>query len=209
MPEAKLQLIRPRPPELLLEPYVGIDFFVPAPELEEWARLAFLSDDSPLFNEDHIHLSTAHIGYLWTNVPNEKAGQIIAATCEIPFFRGNAWQKHRQIMQMQEWFGDIPDAVITFDARLADICSDLQFCGRADHELYHIRHAVNKLGEPLFDDAGQPKFAPKGHDVEEHTGIMRRYGPGGCAGDTIAFIEASMRAPEIGEIELIGVCGSC
>ncbi|HEX8289801.1 MAG TPA: putative metallopeptidase [Pyrinomonadaceae bacterium] len=202
--------MRPRPPELLIEEYVGIDYFVPSPELDLWVRKTFLNPMSELYNPEHEHLSKAHIGYLWTNVPNKKAGMIVAATAEIPFFRGNAWQKHRQIMQMQEWFGDIPDFVITFDAALANSATDLQFCARTEHELYHCVQAVDRYGSPMFHgETDQPKFALKGHDVEEHVGVMRRYGPAGCAGETLAFIEASKNEPEIGIAEILGVCGTC
>jgi hypothetical protein len=202
--------MRPFPPELLIEEYVGIDYFVPAPELDLWVRQTFLDSLSKLYNPDHEHLTRAHIGYLWTNVPNVKQMNRVAATAEMPFFRGSAWQKHRQIMQMQEWFGGIPDFVITFDAELARAADDLQFCARTDHELYHCAQALDKFNCPKFDEeTGQPKFAIKGHDVEEHTGVIRRYGPGGGAGDCVAFIEAANREPEIGLVEILGVCGSC
>lgn len=202
--------MRPFPPELLIEPYVGIDYFVPAPELDLWVRRAFLDSFSPLYNEDHIHLTKAHIGYLWTNVPYTKQMMTVAATAEMPFFRGSAWQKHRQIMQIQEWFGGIPDFLITFDAALAEIATDLQFCARTEHELYHCAQALDKFGCPRFDEeTGRPKFAMKSHDVEEHVGVMRRYGPTGCAGATVAFIDAANREPEIGLAEILGVCGNC
>lgn len=202
--------MRPHPPELLIDEYVGIDYFIPAPELDVWIRKTFLDDESPLYNEEHVHLSSAHTGYLWTNVPNVKQMQVVAATAEMPFFRGNAWQKHRQLMQLQEWFGDIPDFLITFDARLAQIADNLQFCARSEHELYHCAQALDGFGSPKFrGETGLPIYALKGHDVEEHTGVMRRYGPGGCAGDTIAFVEAAQRQPEIGAVEILGVCGTC
>ena len=202
--------MRPRPPEILVDEYVGIDYFIPAPELDAWVRRCFLSEESPLYNEEHIHLKAAHVGYLWTNVPNVKQMQRIAATAEMPFFRGNAWSKHRQILQMQEWFGHTPDFLIIFDANLAYIATDLQFCARTEHELYHCAQALDDFGQPKFKaDSGLPVFAIKGHDVEEHTGVARRYGIHGCAGDTPAFVEALQRQPEIGAAEILGVCGNC
>lgn len=133
--------MRPRPPELLIEEYVGIDYFVPSPELDLWVRRTFLDDSSPLYNEDHIHLTKADVRYMWTNVPNVKGMKRVAGTAEMPFFRGSVWQKHRAILQMQEWFGGIPDFLITFDAGLANTATDLQFCARMEHELYHCAHA--------------------------------------------------------------------
>lgn len=202
--------MRPFPPELLIEEYVGIDYFVPSPELDLWARRTFLNELSPLFNEEHIHLTKATIGWLWTNVPNIKGGNIIAATAEMPFFRGSAWQKGRQLMQMDEWFGGTPNFLITVHAPLAQKASDLQFCARIDHELYHCAQKKDENGAPLFNTLTElPIWTIKGHDVEEYTGIMRRYGPRGCAGDTVAFIEASKYEPEIAEVDILGACGNC
>jgi hypothetical protein len=202
--------MRPRPPEILIdEEYVGIVYMLPAPELDAWIRKTFLDDSSPLYNEEHIHLTRADFRSMWTNVPNVKGQMRVAATAEMPFMRGSAWSKARQEVQMQEWFGGIPTFLLTFDAVLAVEADDLQFTARVEHELYHCAHARDEFGAPKFNDAGQPKFTMKGHDVEEHTGIMRRYGPHGCAGDTIAFLEAAQRMPEIGEVEILGVCGTC
>lgn len=202
--------MRPLPPEILIEEYVGIDYFIPSLELNLWVINTFLNELSPLYNQEHEHLSQAHIGYMWTNVPHKKDMKTVAAMVEIPFFRGNAWQKHRAIMQMQEWFGGIPDFVITFDAQLAQSASDLVFCGRMEHELYHCAIALDNFGTPKFNNkTGQPKFAICGHSVEEHTGVIRRYGIGAGAGETIAFVEAANRQPEIGVAEIEGVCGTC
>ena len=202
--------MRPFPPELLIDEYEGIDYFVPSPELDLWVRKSFLDDQSELFNQDHLHLNKAHIGYLWTNVPNTKQMMRVAATAEIPFFRGNAWQKHRQMMQMEEWFGGTPDFVITFDAGLAHTASALEVGARTDHELDHCAQALDKFGSPKFDaETGQPKFTLKGHDVEEHVGVIARYGVGGGAGKTRELVEAANRAPVIGLAEIEGICGTC
>ena len=60
---------RPAPPPGLVEqvlPYV----FAPAPDVSAWLFETFVFDDGPLSNEDHRHLRFAHLGVLWTNVPN-------------------------------------------------------------------------------------------------------------------------------------------
>ena len=204
--------MRPHPPEILIdEEYAGIIYFIPAPELDLWIRKTFLDSESPLYNEEHIHLTKADFRCMWTNVPNVKQMMRVAATAEMPFIRGSAWAKARQELQFQEWFGDVPDFLITFDAGLANEATDLQFCARVEHELYHCAQAKDKTtGSPLFNgDTDQPKFAMKGHDVEEHVGVARRYGIHGCAGAAIAFVEALEREPEVGEAEILGVCGTC
>jgi hypothetical protein len=34
---------------------------VPAPELLDWVSATFLQEESPLFNEDHLHLADADL----------------------------------------------------------------------------------------------------------------------------------------------------
>ena len=198
------------PPEICLEQYCGIDYFLPSAELDTFARRTFLNDLSDMYNEEHEHLNKAHIGWLWTNVPNVKGGNRIVGTCEKPFFRGNKWSKHRQIMQMQEWFGGIPDFVITLDAQLSSEMSDLEFCATLDHELYHAGHQHDENGFPMFVvGTGMPSFYIRPHDVEEFVGIIERYGPKGGAGDSERFIEAAKNEPLFSGEEIIIACGSC
>lgn len=200
--------MRPFPPEITLEPYLGIDYFVPSPELEEWVRKTFLDDDSPLFNEEHIHLKRADLRFLWTNVPNVKKMRVIAGEAERPMFRGGAWQKHRQEMQFQEWFGGMPDFVITLDASFANDADDASFCALVEHELYHCAQAVDEFGAPKFkQDSDLPVFAMRGHDVEEFIGVVRRYGMTENVREFVAAALGEEGKIEIGEIKFM--CGSC
>lgn len=201
--------MRPYPPELLIEEYCGIDYFVPSPELDLWVRNTFLRDSSPLFNEEHIHLLDAHIGYLWTNVPNVSKMRGVAGMAEYPFFRGNAWQKHRQIMQMQEWFGDVPNFVITLDAKFCLHAEDAQFLALLEHELYHCAQKKDENGEPLFNLLTErPVFAMREHDVTEFVGVVRRYGIGVVANGR-EFVAAANNEPEIAAVDIAQVCGNC
>jgi hypothetical protein len=201
--------IRPQPPELLLDEYVGIDYFVPSQELDIWVRETFLDERSALFNPEHWHLIEAHIGYLWTNTPNIKGMRPVAATAEIPFFRGTAWQKARQTAQMCEWFGTTPDFLITFDSRLAAEASDNVFCARSDHELYHCAQKLNQYDEPMFNSVtDRPIYCIKSHDVEEHIGVVRRWGIGTVANGE-RFLEAALAEPEIAQADINLMCGTC
>lgn len=200
--------MRPFPPELLLEEYCGIDYFIPAPELDLWVRNTFLSDDSKLFNEEHIHLRRADVRFLWSNVPNVKKMRVIAGEAEKPMFRGGAWQKKRQEMQFQEWFGGIPDFVITLSSGFSNQADDVSFCALVEHELYHCAQALDEFGGPKFRaDSGEPVFAMRGHDVEEFVGVVRRYGP---TVNVREMIEAAI--DENGKILLADIqlmCGTC
>lgn len=201
--------MRPFPPELLINEYVGINYFVPSPELEEWTRKTFLNDESPLHNPEHAHLLQAHIGYLWTNVPNVSKMRGVAGTAEMPFFRGAKWQKARATMQMQEWFGAIPDFVITLDANYCNQISDTNFCALVEHELYHCAQALDEFGAPKFNAlTDRPIYTMRDHDVTEFVGVVTRYGIGAVANGT-AFVEAANSEPAIAHADISKMCGNC
>lgn len=201
--------MRPFPPEITIEEHAGIDYFLPSPELEEWARRTFLDDNSPLHNPDHAHLLEAHIGYLWTNVPNVTKMRGVAGQAEIPNFRGGKWQSKRQEMQMQEWFGAKPDFIITLDAAYCNQASDTDFCALVEHELYHCAQRLDEFGEPMFNALTErPIYAMRGHDVEEFVGIVQRYGIASVANGQ-AFMDAATKQPEIAAAAASSVCGNC
>lgn len=201
--------MRPRPPETMFD-QVEAPAFVPAPELAEWAKATFITDGAPLLNPDHGHLADAEIGFLWTSVTATRHMMAIAGQAEIPRFQGSKWSKTRQEQQMAEWFGDVPDFVITIDARYADQCDDITFCALIEHELYHCAQELDKFGAPKFSrTTGLPVFAIRGHDVEEFVGVVRRYGVGAAAGQTLALVEAAQRGPEIGKAQATAACGTC
>ncbi|WP_042298975.1 putative metallopeptidase [Paraburkholderia kururiensis] len=195
---------RPMPPEEMSKAFLA------APQVVAWLNEVFLDPDSPLYNEDHAHLRDAHIGALWTEVTNEKQMRRVAATAEQPMFRASAWGRARQEMQMCEWFGDIPDFVITIDARIARGMSDASWCALIEHELYHCAQALDVFGAPRFNQrTGLPVFAIKGHDVEEFVGVVRRYGAGNAAGQTSKLVEAANATPEFGDFQIEHCCGTC
>jgi hypothetical protein len=211
-PESALALPvkRPMPPEGMGEDeFEGFEF-QPGPDVVMWLYETFLSEESPLFNEQHKHLRGASIGVLWTDVIYSKQMNRVAATAEIPSFRANAWGKGRQEMQMRQWFGQVPDFLITIDARLARQMSDAQWCAVVEHELYHCAQAVDAFGAPRFNmQTGAPIFAIKGHDVEEFVGVVERYGVGNAAGKTAALVKAANAKPLFGEFEISHCCGTC
>lgn len=200
--------MRPAPPEIIFDPTGPA--FIPAPELAEWAKATFIAQDGGLRNPDHEHLDGATLAFVWTGVPAARHMNIIVGQAEMPRFQGNKWSKARQEQQLEEWFGDLPDFLITIDARYATQCDDVTFCALVEHELYHCGQEVDAFGAPKFSrSTGLPCFAIRGHDVEEFVGIIRRYGVGAGAGQTLAFVEAAQRGPEIGRAKVTGACGSC
>lgn len=199
---------RPRPPQSLTEHSVWGEFR-PAPELEAWARSSFIEDGAKLHNPDHTHLRFARLGFLWTNVPNGRGGRAIVGQCElgVPQAMGK-WAKARAEQQLREFFGPAPvDFVLTFDAHYADKCGDAEFCALVEHELYHAGQARDVFGAPAFKKAGGPKFAMRGHDVEEFVGVVRRYGA--AAAGVQPLVDAALMGPKVARAAIAGVCGTC
>lgn len=199
---------RPLPPAELF----GLDgeAFRPAPEVVEWLSGTFISADAELLNQDHEHLRDARLGVLWTTVPNSRQMLTVAGQAEKPMFQGGKWSKRRQEMQMERWFGEMPDFVITLDAGYALQCDDVSWCALVEHELYHCAQAVNEFGAPKFNQStGLPIFGIRGHDVEEFVGVVRRYGVGAAAGQARALVEAANNQPEVATARIAVACGTC
>lgn len=198
---------RPLPPDCSLG---WESFFAPAPDVSNWIFENILSESGPLYNPDHEHLNQAKIGFLWTNVENSKKGRRVVGQAELPNFNCGKWQKARQIYQLEQWFGFIPDFIITLDTSYCRLASDLEFCALVEHELYHCAHALNEFGLPRFNkETGDPIFALRGHDVEEFIGVVRRYGIGQQDGLLAQLVQVANSAPEIEKSNIANACGNC
>jgi len=179
--------------------------FIPSPELEAWARATFIEPGAPLENEEHQHLRSASIGFVWTFIEATRNGRRLAGLCEImPPMAMGKWQKERAIWQISEWFGEMPDFLITIDAEIAVMLDDTSFCALVEHELYHAGQET-EFGAPKFRRDGSPAFCIRGHDIEEFRGIVRRYG---ADATDLAGIDTNAR-PEIGLASVRSACGTC
>lgn len=199
---------RPVPPSSIFDLEAG-EQFVPAPEIIAWARDTFISESAALHNPEHAHLEHAEIGALWTNVANSKNGRTIVGQCEMgdPMAMGK-WAKAKARVQVEQWFGQIPDFILTFDAAYAEQCSDIEFCALVEHELLHAAQDRDMFGAPKFSaSTGRPVFCIKGHDVQEFTSIVRRYGAD--AAHVREFVEAAQSKPLIGNVQVSHACGVC
>jgi hypothetical protein len=198
---------RPAPPQDLLDTLN--DEFRPEPELQAWARDSFIDPFGPLTNPEHEHLIGAEIGYLWTNVANSKAGRKILGTAELGQPQGamGKWPRARAVMQIEDWFGGLPDFIITIDAHHAAETDDASFCALIEHELCHCGQEHDADGVPKFTRAGTPKYAMRGHDVEEFVSVVRRYGI--AATGVEEMVRAANKGPEIAAASVAHVCGTC
>jgi hypothetical protein len=180
---------------------------VPAPDVRTWAFSTFVNEGGQLHNEDHQHLEYARIEFLWASAGFVKQGRTVLGQCEEVTFRAGPWQKGRQEQQMREWFGFVPEFLITLDADYSKTCSDAEFCALVEHELYHVGHLKDEFGAPAFyRDSGLPKLGMRGHDVEEFVGVVRRYG---ASKDVQRLIDAAKLVPEVANLDIARACGTC
>jgi hypothetical protein len=197
---------RPYPPaDMIGDPR---PLFIPAPELETWARGQFISELSPIYNEEHVHLQLAELGFVWTNVENVKRGRRILGTAQLVSESGDKWSQGRVLHQLREWFGEPPDFVITIEAPHAADATDAAFMALVEHELYHCAQARDEFGQPKFNErTGHPLWAMRGHDVEEFVGVVRRYGAD--ASGVREMVAAANKGAEIADGLISRSCGSC
>lgn len=201
--------LRPYPPALFIDnpdfkPYIRL---VPAEGINEWIHAEILSEEGTLHNPDHLHLLEADIVFMWASNAFAKKGRTVLGQCEEVMMRAGGWQKARMEQQMYEWFGRIPDFIITLAADYCAQCSDLEFCALVEHELYHIAQETDEFGAPKFyRDSGLPKLKLRGHDVEEFIGVVRRYG---ASHDVQQLVDAANRPAEVAHIDIARACGTC
>lgn len=198
---------RPLPPEELIEDIVN-DLFVPDDDLRSWIIDTFIAETGELANPDHAHLREAFLGVLWTNCDNSRNMRSVIGQAELmPPMAMGKWQRARATQQVVEWFGELPDFLLTFSAPAAATMDDASFCALIEHELYHCAQKLDRYGMPAFDKEGQPVFAIRGHDVEEFVGVVARYGA--QAAGVTEMVEAAKRGPLVGMASIAGACGTC
>lgn len=184
--------------------------FTPALEMPEWVQVTFLDETSPVANPEHAHLADAHIGYLWAAVENTRKGKRVIGQCETGTPQGamGKWAKARVEQQITEWFGSVPDFIITLDANYCASCGDAEFMALVEHELYHAAQDVDSFGAPKFNSmTGRPVFTNRGHDVEQFIGVVRRYGAD--AAGVRELVDAASRPPEVARAHIEHACGTC
>ena len=206
-------IARPLPPaELRERAYADpMERFAPDRDAWEWIRASFLEESSPLHNAEHEHLRFAHVGILWTNVGNHRQMRTILGTAEMPAMsaKGSKWARARTDMQLRDWFGDVPDFLITLYAPFAAEADDASFCALVEHELFHCAQKRNAFGAPMFSrTTGKPLFAIRGHDSEEFAGVVARYGLGAVDSGTRALVAAASHSPSILPASIASVCGT-
>ncbi|WP_095111690.1 putative metallopeptidase [Pseudomonas sp. Irchel 3H7] len=200
---------RPQPPASILVPskISSIEISLePATDVWDWLHAEILADTGSIHNEEHDHLIDADIRVMWASAAFTKKGRTVVGQAEQVAFRAGGWQKARMEQQMREWFGDVPDFIITLAADYCAQCSDAEFCALVEHELYHIAQATDRYGQPAFTQEGLPKLEMRGHDVEEFVGVVRRYG---ASPQVQELVDAANNPAEVGKMNISRACGTC
>jgi hypothetical protein len=186
------------------------NWWLPSYAWSTWIRNTFIQGDTRLHNEDHAHLRAAQIGVLLTSCENTLGGKRVVGQAEMPRPKPG-WSGARAEYQLEQWFGVIPDFIITLDAKYLLKCSPARLCSTVEHELYHCGHARDLFGAPRFSKkTGKPIFYLRPHDVEEFVGCWRRYGPRRGAGASARLWEAGNEPYLFEDDDVIDCCcGTC
>lgn len=165
----------PRPPQKLLESFSPL--FLPCPDVREWAFETFVKESATLRNPDHEHLEDADILFLWASYPEKRNSQQVVGTAQLYMEQSTKWSQGRTAYAVREWNeGNLPDFIITLCAPYCQEASPEAICALVEHELYHCGQEKDEFGFPKFTKDGIPKYAMRGHDVEEFLGVVKRYG---------------------------------
>lgn len=205
--DRKLQAVRssrPHPPETLA---LTDDFAPDQDVLGSWVRRMFIDADGPLCNPRHEPLRDAEIGWLWTTAEHRDRNRTAAGTCQLIQTAQAKWPSIRQHWQLRQWFGEVPDFLITISAPIAAEMDDWSFCALIEHELCHAAQDVDAFGEPRFSMEGRPLFRVIGHDVEQFHDVVERYGA--RASDVERMTQLANAGPTIGEAQIAAACGLC
>ncbi|NUL36627.1 putative metallopeptidase [Kosakonia sacchari] len=198
---------RPLPSQDFVDEFSPYIRQIPAEGVYEWVQEQIIADAGHLHNHDHFHLAEADIAFMWASSSFAKKGRTVLGQCEKVMLRAGGWQKARMEQQLHEWFGRVPKFIITLAADYCSQCSDLEFCALVEHELYHIAQATDDFGAPKFNkETGQPVLTLRGHDVEEFTGVVRRYG---ASREVKELVDAANAPAEVAHIDIARSCGTC
>jgi hypothetical protein len=123
---------------------------------------------------EHSHLEDASIEWLFRTNPQIKQGRQILGTCYMPTVTGGL--RDFFVWMVERLFGHFPDFLIVLDYDYWRESSPLLREILVYHEMCHAVQAVDKYDAPKFDKDGLPVWAIKGHDVEEFSSVVRKYG---------------------------------
>jgi len=136
---------------------------------------------------EHLFEGEAVIEWLLQRDAKVKQGRQILGTAYLPRVQGELNPCFQWLLE--RYFQRMPDFLIILDAAYWEVATPRLREILVYHELSHCIHKESNEGEPLYDENGRPRWGLKGHDVEEFTSVVRRYGAWNA--DLEYFIEAA------------------
>ena len=210
-----MEQIRPFPPTEFMDQAEEEDAIrlAPAQELLAWVKDNYLTIGGQLHNPDHDHIAELlhdneeFLAFAWASSAAMAKKRMVLGQCEKVMFNQGGWKKARQEQQMRDWFGFVPQYLITIDAAFCEQTSDREFCRLIEHELYHIGVERDEDGEIIYSDVtGLPKHYLAGHDVEVFFGEIRQHG---IDSSVQRLLEIAKNAPFVSETNIAACCGNC
>lgn len=138
---------------------------------------------------EHVHLqeNEIEIDWLMRCAEKVKGGRQVLGTVFEPKVQGEL--KDLFEFMLERLLGRLPRFLVVLDDAYWSKATTLQREILVFHELSHIRQKLDKFGAPRFDKDGLPVYGLHGHDVEEFTQVVARYGA--WSDDIRAFVRAA------------------
>lgn len=155
-----MEQFRPFPPSNLMDQAEEEEaiLLAPAVELKEWVVKNWLTLGGELHNPDHDHIAELlhdneeFLAFAWASSAAVAKKRMVLWQCEKVMFNQGGWKQARQEQQIRDWFGFVPQYLITVDAAFCEQASDREFCRLIEHELYHIGVECDEDGEIIYSD---------------------------------------------------------
>ena len=149
-------------------------YFIPEsePDVEQPAVIAARCLDMP----EHAHLrdGDADIGYLFRRGEWTRGHRIVRGTANIPQVKGELSGLFDDMLV--DLLGRMPDFLIVLSWDWWEAASPRDREILVFHELSHCVQKVDIFGTPRCNRDGTPVWGLRGHDVEEFTDVVARYG---------------------------------
>lgn len=149
-----------------------MSYLIPADDDKHPAKVARPLMQLPEFA--HLIDGDATIDWLYRNHEEIHQGRRVLGTCYMPTVQGRLKDVFDWLLE--EKLGRLPDFLIILEW---DYWADADARGReilAYHELCHACQKVDRYGAARYDADGHPVWGITGHDVEEFSAVVRRYG---------------------------------
>lgn len=128
---------------------------------------------------EHQHLADNEItfGWLMRHEPKVKGGRTELGSVHETASMAQGGFRDLFEQLLAGMLGHLPQFVVVINLPWWEQASEMEREALVFHELAHVRQKVDKYGAPRFNvQTGLPVYGIHGHDVEEFTSVVARYG---------------------------------